>query len=45
MDPGTAKESGGVGGSVVQDDVTLKGGENGRIVSFRADVPGKVACK
>lgn len=40
-----AKESGGAGGSIVQDDVNLKGGENGRIVSFRADVSGKVACK
>ena len=37
----TAKESGGAGGTVVQDDVKLKGGE----IGLRADVSGKVACK
>jgi N-acetyltransferase len=30
---------------VVQDDVKLKGGEHGRIISFRADVSGKIGTK
>jgi N-acetyltransferase len=33
------------GVSVVQDDVKLKGGEHGRIISFRADVSGKIGTK
>lgn len=39
------KESGGVGVSVVREDVKLKCGEHGRIVSFRADVSGKIGTK
>ena len=39
------KESGRAGVSVVRDDVKLKGGEHGRIISFRADVSGKIGTK
>lgn len=37
------KENGRAGGPVLQDDVKLKGGKHGRIVSFHADLSGKVA--
>lgn len=39
------KERSRAGVSVVQEDVKLKGGEHGRIVSFRADVSGKIGTK
>ena len=39
------KESGGAGVSVVRRDVRLKCGEHGRIISFRADAPGKIGTK
>ena len=39
------KESGGVGALVVREDVKLKCGERGRIVSFRADVSGRIGTK
>ena len=39
------KESGGAGVSVVRQDVRLKCGEHGRIISFRADVSGRMGTK
>ena len=39
------KESGGVGVSVVRRDVKLKCGTHGRIISFRADVSGRIGTK
>ena len=39
------KERSRVGVSVVQEDVKLRGGEHGRVISFRADVSGKIGAK
>ena len=39
------KESRRAGVSVVQDDVKLKGGEHGRIISFRPNASGKIGTK